>query len=382
LANGYNKFAANMTLLIWALIGLTALFAFIHIFYYLIVFSKFAFDKTNTGTVNSKVPVSVIISAKNEIKNLKEFLPSILNQNYPNFEVLVVNDGSWDDTGEYIEELMKSEPRLRLVDVKVEEKYQKGKKLALTLGIKAATHDWLLFTDADCKPISENWINEMSAGMRDDKEIVLGYSRYKRKNSFLNLFIRWETFYTAMHYFSYALSGKPYMGVGRNLAYRKSLFFKVKGFASHLHIMSGDDDLFVNETANKANVAIIYSRDSFTESQPMLKWGAWWNQKKRHFFTGKFYKSSHKRSLGFFNVSHILFYVFFTVTLVFGYKVWYYTVGIYALRLLIQSIIIFKSMDKLRISKIFGFFWLFDILMVPYYLTVGFAGLVAKRIKW
>ena len=178
-----------MTLLIWALIGLTALFAFIHIFYYLIVFSKFAFDKTNTGTVNSKVPVSVIISAKNEIKNLKEFLPSILNQNYPNFEVLVVNDGSWDDTGEYIEELMKSEPRLRLVDVKVEEKYQRGKKLALTLGIKAATHEWLLFTDADCKPITENWISEMSAGMTDDKEIVLGYSRYQRKNSFLNLFI-------------------------------------------------------------------------------------------------------------------------------------------------------------------------------------------------
>lgn len=371
-----------MIIIIWALIGLTALFALIHICYYLFVFSKFAFDKTNDKIVNSKIPVSVIISAKNEIKNLQEFLPIILNQNYPDFEVLVVNDGSWDETAEYIEELMKSEPRLRLVDVKVEEKYQKGKKLALTLGIKAATHEWLLFTDADCKPISENWINEMSAGMRDDKEIVLGYSRYKRKNSFLNLFIRWETFYTAMHYFSYALSGKPYMGVGRNLAYRKSLFFKVKGFASHLHIMSGDDDLFVNETANKANVAVIYSRDSFTESQPKLTWGRWWNQKKRHFFTGKFYKSSHKRLLGFFNISHILFYTFLTLALVFGYTYWYIIIGIYILRLMVQSIVLFKSMDKLRISKIFGFFLLFDILMVPYYLIVGLAGLVTKKLKW
>ena len=172
------------------------------------------------------------------------------------------------------------------------------------------------------------------------------------------------------------------MGVGRNLAYRKSLFFKVKGFASHQHIMAGDDDLFVNETATKTNVAIIYTRDSFTESQPKLSWGAWWKQKKRHFFTGKFYKSAHKRLLGFFNISHIFFYVFLTLALVFGLKYWYILVGIYLLRLLVQSIILFKSMDKLRISKIFGFFWLFDILMVPYFLTVGFAGLATKKLKW
>ncbi|MFM9944814.1 MAG: glycosyltransferase [Bacteroidia bacterium] len=362
-----------MTLLIWSFIGLTAFFATVHIFYYLIVFSKFAFDKKKQTENYSKPPVSVIISAKNELKNLTEFLPYILNQNYPDFEVIVVNDGSWDETGEYMEELVKTTPRLRLVDVKVEEKYQRGKKLALTLGIKAATHDWMLFTDADCQPISENWITEMSKGMMEDKEIVLGYSRYKRKNTFLNLFIRWETFYTAMQYFSFSLSGKTYMGVGRNLAYRKSLFFKVKGFASHQHIMAGDDDLFVNETANRTNVAMIYSRDSFTESAPKLTWGAWWKQKKRHFYTGKFYKSGHKRMLGFFNISHIFFYIFLTLALIFSLKYWYFLVGIFALRLIVQSIIIFKSMDRLRISKIFGFFWLFDILMVPYYLTVGFA---------
>lgn len=371
-----------MTTIIWALIGLTAFFAIVHICYYLFVFSKFAFDKTNTALSHTNEPVSVIISAKNELKNLKEFLPLMLSQNYPEFEVIVVNDGSWDETGEYIEELMKSEPRLKLVDVKVEEKYQRGKKLALTLGIKSALYEWLLFTDADCKPLTENWISEMSKGMTEDKEIVLGYSRYKRKNSFLNLFIRWETFYTAMQYFSYALKGKAYMGVGRNMAYRKSLFFKVKGFASHLHIMTGDDDLFVNETANKSNVAIVYSRDSFTESQPKITWGQWWRQKRRHFYTGKFYKSTDKRKLGFFNISHIFFYVFLTLSLVFGLDYWYYSVGIYGVRLIVQSIILAYSMDKLRISKIFGFAWLFDILMVPYYLTVGFAGLVTKKIKW
>lgn len=356
--------------------------ACIQIGYYMFVFSKFAFDKRIPSKTNFNEPVSVIISAKNEIKNLKEFLPLVLSQNYPDFEVIVVNDGSWDETTEYIEELMKTEARLRLVDVKVEEKYQKGKKLALTLGIKAATHEWMLFTDADCKPLTENWIKEMSAGMTNDKEIVLGYSRYKRKNSFLNLFIRWETFYTAMHYFSYAIKGNSYMGVGRNMAYRKSLFFKVKGFASHLHIMAGDDDLFINETANSSNVAVIYNRDSITESQPKTTWGQWWNQKKRHFYTGKYYKGKHKRSLGFFNLIHILFYLSLIATLIMGLEYWIYIASIFALRIGVQGIVLFKSMDKLRISKIWGFYWLFDILMVPYYLTVGLAGLVSKKLKW
>jgi cellulose synthase/poly-beta-1,6-N-acetylglucosamine synthase-like glycosyltransferase len=371
-----------MNLISWGLIGLTSFFAFINICYYLFIYAKFAFHKRGNYGVNNNEPVSVIISAKNEIKNLSQFLPSILKQNYPNFEVIVVNDGSWDDTSEYIEELMKSEPLLRLVDVKVDEKYQRGKKLALTLGIKAATHEWLLFTDADCQPLSENWIMEMSRGMADDKEIVLGYSKYQRRNSFLNLFIRWETFFTAMQYFSYSIIGRTYMGVGRNLAYRKSLFFKVKGFASHQHIMTGDDDLFVNETANKTNVAIIYSRDSFVQSQPKLTWGTWWQQKKRHFYSGKYYKKEDKRILGLFTVSQIFYYLSLTAALIFASKYWYIIIAIYAVRFIIQNIILFKSMKKLRITKIIGFAWLLDFLMIPYYLTVGITGLLTKKIKW
>ncbi len=371
-----------ITLIIWGLIGLMGFCACVQLGYYVFVFSKFGFHKAEKPTYNLKIPVSVIISSKNEIRNLQEFLPLILAQNYPDFEVIVVNDGSWDETADYIEQLMKTESRLRLVDVKVEEKYQKGKKLALTLGIKAATHEWLLFTDADCRPLTENWIKEMSAGMTEDKEIVLGYSRYKRKNSFLNMFIRWETFYTAMHYFSFALNRNTYMGVGRNMAYRKSLFFKVKGFASHLHIMAGDDDLFINETANASNVAIVYSRDSYTESLPKTSWGQWWLQKKRHFYTGKFYKSKHKRMLGFFNFLHILFYLSLLATLLIGLKYWIFISAIFAFRLIVQGIVLFKSMDKLRIAKIWGFFWLFDVLMVPYYLSVGIAGLVNKKLKW
>lgn len=370
-----------ITIIIWTIIGLTGLFALVNIYYYLFVFSKFAFDKTNENTNSTKTPVSVIITAKNELKNLQQFLPFVLSQNYPEFEVVVVNDGSWDETTSYIEELMKTESRLKLVDLKLEEKYLRGKKFALTLGIKATQYEWLLLTDSNCKPITENWISEMSTGMRDDKEIVIGYTRPKRSNSLINIFMRWETFYNALQFFSYALSGNPYTADGRNLAYRKSLFFKVKGFASHQHILTGTDELFVNETANNSNVAVVYSRDSFTEALPKQNNSSWWNLKKRHFYTGKFYKKPHKRMIGFFNVSHILFYIFLTLAFVLGSEYWPYILGIFLLRLIIQAIIFFNSMKKLRIAKIFGLFWLFDWFMVAYYLTVGFSGIVTKKIK-
>lgn len=371
-----------MTIIFWVIIGAFVFFTFVQAIYYLFIYSKFAFDKPTDFTNNNLPPVSVIISAKNELKNLKEFLPLILSQNYPDFEVLVINDGSWDETADYIEQLSLTENRLKWTDVKVEEKYHKGKKLALALGIKKATNEWLLFTDADCKPISQNWIREMAMGMTDDKEIVLGYSRYKRKNSFLNLFIRWETFYTAMQYFAYALRGNAYMGVGRNMAYRKSLFFKVKGFASHIHLLAGDDDLFVNETANKTNVAVIYSHDSFIESEPKTSWSSWLAQKRRHIYIGKFYKAKHKFNLAVFNISHIFFYISLAMALVFCIDFIYYIIGIFAFRFLIQSVIIFKSMKNLRITKIYILFWFFDILMVFYYLTAGLAGLLTKKLKW
>lgn len=371
-----------MNIIIWALLGTLAFFVLVQSIYYLFVFSKFAFDKPLNIMNSDLPPVSVIISAKNEITNLREFLPLVLAQQYPDFEVLVVNDGSWDETAEYIEELMKTEPRLRLVDVKVEEKYQKGKKLALTLGIKAATHEWLLFTDADCRPLTENWIREMANGMTSDKEIVLGYSRYKRKNSLLNLFIRWETFYTAIQYLSYALKGNAYMGVGRNMAYRKSLFFKVKGFASHIHLMAGDDDLFVNETANSSNVAVIYNYESFVESLPKTSIGTWITQKRRHIFTGKFYKAKHKFSLGLFNVSQILFYVFLALSLVFCMDYIYYIIAVFAFRFIIQAVIFYNGMKKLRITNIFGLFWLMDIFTALYFLTIGSIALLTKKLRW
>src|SRR5690606_3329279 len=290
-----------------------------------------------------KVPVSVIVCAKNEAENLKRFIPKILEQNYPNFELILINDASTDGSLEIMEEFQQNDIRVKIVNVQNNEAFWGKKKYALTLGIKKARNPYLLFTDADCTPESDLWIENMSAHFQPNKSIILGYGGYiKQKMSLLNKLIRYETLFTAIQYFSYARLGSPYMGVGRNLAYTSHEFFAQNGFASHLHIRSGDDDLFVNQAATRENTALCFEGSSFTRSIPDSSFKNWIEQKRRHVSTAVLYKTEHKILLGTFFVSQFLFWVLFMILLILQVY-WPVVVIIFALRLLIQYAVFYKS---------------------------------------
>ncbi len=241
----------ELTFIEASLLGILVFCLLVQLYFSLFVHLKLARIKVEEIPEKASEPISVIICARNEAKNLLQNLPLILEQNYPDFEVVVVNDRSWDGTKEVLDDFAKNYNNLKIVTVGEGAKFIAGKKFAATMGIKAAAHNWLVFTDADCYPASNNWLMDMQPPDDDAKEIVLGYSPYLKKDGLLNALIRFETFFTAVNYLSFALKGMPYMGVGRNMAYKKSLFFENKGFAAHMHIPSGDDDLFVNANANK-----------------------------------------------------------------------------------------------------------------------------------
>lgn len=239
-------------------------------------------------------PVSIIICARNEADNLIQFLPKVLEQNYPNYEVIVVNDRSIDNTPDVLRAFERSYPRLKVTHVKENDRFNFNKKFAVTMGIKAAQNEHLLFTDADCIPESENWLTEMVAPFQTKKSIVLGYGAYKKAAGLVNKIIRAETFLIAQQYIGYTLIGLPYMAVGRNLAYTKSVFFDNKGFSSHQHLVTGDDDLFINEVATAKNTAVVFSPNSYTTSIPKKTWSDYLEQKRRHLGASASYKSSAK----------------------------------------------------------------------------------------
>ncbi|MBK0380870.1 glycosyltransferase [Mucilaginibacter segetis] len=327
------------------------------------------------------IPVSVIISARNEARNLAENLPYILQQNYKNYEVVIVNDCSSDNSDEVLEDIKREFAHLKIVTITEHERFKTGKKFALTLGIKAAKNEHLLFTDADCKPATLNWITRMAAKFTGNIQIVLGYSPYYRSNNFLNPFIRFETLKTGINYLSSALKGDPYMGIGRNLAYTKTLFFSVKGFAAHMHIISGDDDLFVNQNATADNTAIEIHPDTFTYTEAKTTLGSWFRQKRRHMGVGKIYKNKHRRMLSFDAVSGFLFYVLFILCLVFKFEPML-AIGAFAFRWLLQILVYYKIFKKLGSNNMIWYLPFFDMIYYLYLNVFGLIGTFIKTTRW
>lgn len=353
----------------------------IQAFFYIGIYSRFAFFKQKQKRTN-QIAVSVIICAKNEAENLKAFLPSVISQDYPDFEIVLINDSSNDDTLKVIQHYANLHENIKIVDVKSIEAFWGNKKYALTLGIKASKHDYFLFTDADCKPLSKFWIKEMSSQFSKEKSIILGYGAYSKvKHSFLNKIIRFETLLTAVNYFSFSLMGLPYMGVGRNLAYTKKEFYDANGFMSHMKIRSGDDDLFINQAATKKNTAICISKNSFTESQPKSSFKNWFKQKRRHVTTAKHYKSEHKILLATLFSSNLLFWLLSTILFSTIFN-WQIVLSLFLFRIILQYIILASSAKKLNETDLLFVLPFLEIFLIIAQLTIFITNLISKPNHW
>lgn len=349
--------------------------------FYLAFYARFAFYKQKQKASN-QIAISVIICAKNEAKNLKIFLQSVINQEYPNFEIVLINDSSNDGTLEVIQHFENLHKNIKVVDVKSNEAFWGNKKYALTLGIKAAKHDYFLFTDADCKPLSKYWIKEMSSQFNNQKSIILGYGGYSKiKNSFLNKIIRFETLITAVNYFSFALAGTPYMGVGRNLAYTKKAFYDANGFMNHMKIRSGDDDLFINQVATKKNTAISISKNSFTESKPKTSFKNWFKQKRRHVTTAKYYKTNHKILLSALFISNLLFWLLSIILFISIFN-WQIVLSLFLFRIILQYIVLVASAKKLNETDLLFVLPFLEIFLIITQLTIFISNLISKPNHW
>ncbi|UUF14774.1 MULTISPECIES: glycosyltransferase [Flavobacterium] len=354
---------------------------FIQLFYYLGIFGKFAFAKPQDITPKN-IPVSVIVCAKNEEENVKKFIPLLAEQNYPDFEIVLIDDASSDETLEVFEEFEQKYPNIRLVKVENNEAFWGNKKYALTLGIKAAKKDYLLFTDADCYPTSKDWITSMTSQFDTEKTIVLGYGGYEKiENSLLNKIIRFETILTAVQYFSWAKAGLPYMGVGRNLAYKKEEFFNVNGFIDHIQVRSGDDDLFINQAANKLNTAISYTPESFTYSKPKESFKDWFTQKRRHVSTAEHYKFFDKFQLGLFYFSQLFFFLSVIILLAFQFQ-WIAVVAILATRYTVVWTVIGFSAGKLKENDIKIWFPVLEIVLIVTQINIFITNIFSKPVYW
>lgn len=381
----------NFNQLSFIVLIIFALAWLVQMLYHWLLFRRLAFHKNKKKNTHYE-PVSVIVCARDAYEYLLDLIPAVLSQDYPEFEFVIVNDCSQDDTEEYLKDLARNNPKINLVNLTQNLNFFQGKKFPLSMGIKSAKYDLLLLTDADCLPNTNQWIKEMVGTYTDDTEIVVGYGPYFERKGLLNKLIRFDTLYIAMQYLSLAMAKKPYMGVGRNLSYRKSTFMKNKGFTSHYNIPSGDDDLFISQVANKRNTDVCIDAINRVESEPKRSWASWIRQKKRHYSTGIKYKSQTNRILGFLLGSRLAYYptliaLFFmphAFELSIGSFYYYIIIGLFALLHYITMFIIYHKSAKQLGEKHLGLIFtpLYDCFFMIFTTLLGIWSTFFKPKGW
>ena len=344
-----------------AIFGMVVLF---QLLYYIFIFSKFSFHKPKISQIIKIQPVSIVIAAKNDAHHLLKTLPEFLDQDYPFFEVVVVNDNSDDETAQVVFDFQNRFNNLKLVNLESSVTNIKGKKFPLSLGIKAATYEHILLTDADCFPASNQWLKLMARHFNETTKIVLGFSNIKKKIGFFNALIRFDKLHQAIQYFSYCLAKIPFMGVGQNLAYTKSIFFNNKGFASMNHLQFGDDDLFVNKVANAKNCTIEYDMEAHTISRSGDNYDNWMLLKMFRTKTRQYYNSG-KFLLNFYHFLMTGFYIALGFAIYFTmHNLIYLTVvlGILLLKYLAQYLCFTPAAVKLNEKGLIPHIFLFDFV--------------------
>lgn len=347
------------------------------------VFSRLAFYKKKTIKSADCEPVSVVVCARDAYDYLVHLVPKLISQDYPVFEIIIVNDCSEDETAEYLKSIVREHKNVSVVSLTQHLNFFHGKKFPLSMGIKSAKYDLLLLTDADCVPTDNQWIKSMVGSYGTSTELVLGYGPYMQRKTLLNKLIRFDTLYTAMQYLSMALCRLPYMGVGRNLSYRKSTFYKNKGFTSHYGIASGDDDLFVSQAANHWNTEVSIEAETRVESEPKSTFGSWLRQKRRHYSTGLSYKPKTQFLLGLLLSSRLLYYTLLIFFLCMAADFGVYVLGAALIHYITQVTIYTLSAKKLGEKNLWLIFTpLYDCFFTIFTTVMGFLGSICKPKNW
>jgi glycosyltransferase involved in cell wall biosynthesis len=346
----------------------------IQLFYVFNFYARFAYRKSKTTDKQGQFPpVSVIIAARNESDNLYEHLPTILSQDYPNYEVIVVNNQSIDDSNWILTAFAQQFPQLKVVEISRSPHLKPGKKLPITLGIKAASHDFFVLTDADCQPLSNQWLKNMMSSLSADRQFTIGYSPFTKAKGFLNKLVRFDNAWMGANAYAYALAGRPFKASGRNIAYSKQLFQKVNGFKSHYAISPGDDDLLLQDAIQFTKVSIMDEPSSFVRSAAPTSWNNWFRQKAKYHISSARYPVIKKALLGIYPLSLILMWISFVALCVnLNYLPLSASIfiGIIAIKWWLQG----RCLNRLGEKKLMFFFPIWDLfysILMPivYYIS-------------
>lgn len=337
----------------------------LQLIYYYVLYARFSFSRKKKAVAMQQVPVSIIVVIKDAANSLLKFLPRIMSQQYSQFELVIVNDHSHDLSELLVKEYQSQYSNIKLVNLDSAVSTIRGNKFALSMGIRCATYEHLLFTDVECSPTSTHWLEKMAENFVSQKQIVLGYSSYDKRNSLFNRLLHFDNLHNAIQYFSLAMCRSTYRGDLKNIAFTKTLFYDQQGFASHNHLSCGEEDIFVSRASNKQNTAVEFSQEAFTILHNKVPYSYWKDHKMGLYYTRHMNTMKNRFLLGLYAIVNLLFYTALAIAILatLHNKIFLFIVlGIAALRVLSQYLVYGFAARKLNEKQVIPFLLLYDIL--------------------
>ena len=342
----------------------------IQLVYYYVIYGRFAFHRKKSALGFRDIPVSVVIVVRDDAALAVQNLPQLLEQQYSFYEIVIVNDRSRDENSlQAIREYKDRYPNIKLVDLSTAVSTSRGKKMAISMGVKCATYDHILLTAPNCKPNSRQWLSKMAQNFQFQQKIVLGYNTYEKKKGIYSHFLLYDNLIGAVQYFAHALMHSTYRGDLNNLAFVRPLFYKQNGFIAYNHLLYGEEDIFVHRASTPNNVAVEYDPDAATLQQHTPSYGYWRLHKVSLFFTRKYNSMKNRLLLSGYELTNLLFYVLLALSIVAALHqpiALYITIGIAVLRIaslyVVMGISAARLQEKQNIPSLLFYDLLFAIL--------------------
>ncbi|MBR6904753.1 MAG: glycosyltransferase [Bacteroidales bacterium] len=349
-----------------AILILFGVITLIQLVYYYVIYGRFAFHRKKSALGFRDIPVSVVIVVRDDAALAVQNLPLLLEQQYSSYEIVIVNDRSRDEHSlQAIREYKDRFPNIKLVDLSTAVSTSRGKKMAISMGVKCATYDHILLTSPDCKPASRLWLSKMAQNFQFQQRIVLGYNTFEKKKGIYSHFLHFDNLISAVQYFAHALMHSTYRGDLNNVAFVRPLFYKQNGFIAYNHLLYGEEDIFIHRASTPNNVAVEFDPDAVTLQQHSPSYGYWRLHKVSLFFTRKFNSLKNRILLSGYELTNLLFYGILALAIVISMHqplALYIAIGIAVLRIASLYVVMGIAAKKLHETQIIPQLLFYDLL--------------------
>jgi len=313
---------------------------------------------------STAAPLSLIYTVRNEETRLKNNMAPVLSINGVDFEVIVVDDFSQDNSFQVLGMLRGRSDRLKVSTLQQETRF--STKMAQNLALKAASFEWILTVPISYENASIEWISGISNALDFNKTVVLSYCSAQNSGGFINRIYRIENYLSFTKSVGYILNNFPFVYSEENVAFQKKKYFEIGGHGLKISEQYANLELLINFFIRKKTTSILFESVTAIKKTEDLIWNDYLDILKKSLRIEKHLSGSKKAMLAFDEITKLLFPPVTVVVIILLFDLWPLFSALLLIMFIARLVIIKIMQNRLNERKIFISSLLYD-LIVPYF---------------